>query len=178
LRAGVRSAGSIGQHPRIPQLLRDGVSEVTEVLTLRLRATHAPIARRLFTLMAEIFGEANEPLSDEYLERLLHRGDVWAMAAFCGDELVGGLTAYTIPMTRTPSAEILLYDIAVRPERQRQGIGRQLILALRSAADAAGIEDVFVPVDNDDSHALDFYRALRGEPVAVTHFTFRRHTNR
>ena len=44
--------------------------------------------------------------------------------------------------------------------------------ALREAAAAAGITEVFVPADNDDTHALDFYRALGGDPAPVTMFTF------
>jgi aminoglycoside 3-N-acetyltransferase I len=47
-----------------------------------------------------------------------------------------------------------------------------LISTLREAANAAGIADVFVPVDNDDVEALDFYRALGGQPSPVTIYTF------
>ena len=32
--------------------------------------------------------------------------------------------------------------------------------------------DIFVPADDDDIHALDFYRALGGEESPVTFFTF------
>jgi aminoglycoside 3-N-acetyltransferase I len=35
-------------------------------------------------------------------------------------------------------------------------------------------DEVFVPADNDDQHALDFYRALGGSPSSVTFFTFLR----
>ena len=31
---------------------------------------------------------------------------------------------------------------------------------------------IFVPADNDDTHALDFYRAIGGVPAPVTMFTF------
>lgn len=62
------------------------------------------------------------------------------------------------------------YDLAVRGDRQRQGIGRRLIAALRAAA--AGVEVVFVPAAGDDVHALECYRALGGEPAPVTIFTF------
>ena len=93
----------------------------------------------------------------------------WAIAAFAGDELVGGVTAHTLPLTRSASAELFIYDIAVRADHQRQGIGRRLIAALRAAALAAGIAVVFVPAANEDEHACDFYRALGGEPEEVTH---------
>lgn len=139
----------------------------------RLTTADAPVARRLFHMMAQVFGEPARPLSDEYLARLLGRTEFWAIAAFMDDDLVGGLTAHTLPMTRAESSEIFIYDIAVRADRQRRGIGRGLVESLRATAASEGIEDIFVPADNADTHALDFYRALGAEPLAVTHFTFR-----
>jgi aminoglycoside 3-N-acetyltransferase I len=43
---------------------------------------------------------------------------------------------------------------------------------LREAAAAIGIRDVFVPADDDDVYALDFYRAVGGSASPVTIFTF------
>jgi aminoglycoside 3-N-acetyltransferase I len=126
----------------------------------------------MFALMAAVFEEESAYLSDDYLDRLLRRDDFWAIAAFMGDEIVGGVTAHTLPMTRTESAELFIYDLAVRGDRRRQGIGRRLIAALREAAAEAGIQVAFVPADDDDVHALEFYRALGGEPSPVTIFTF------
>lgn len=140
----------------------------------RLTSGERDPARRLFTLMAEVFEEECEPLSDDYLDRLLSREDFWAIAAFAGDELVGGLTAHTLPMTRSESSEIFIYDIAVHGPHQRRGVGRQLVTLLRKEAARIGIDDVFVPADNDDEHALDFYRGLGGVPSPVTFFTFSR----
>jgi aminoglycoside 3-N-acetyltransferase I len=77
-------------------------------------------------------------------------------------------------MTRDESAEVFIYDLAVRADRQRRGVGRLLINALRADATATGIGVVFVPVDDADEHALDFYRAVGGVPTAVTVFTFDR----
>jgi aminoglycoside 3-N-acetyltransferase I len=146
---------------------------MTSIRAQRLTTADAPVARRLFLLIARVFEEPVEPLSDVYLARLLSRPEFWAIAAFAGDDLIGGLTAHTLPMTSSESSEIFIYDIAVRADHRRRGVGRQLVTALRAAAAAEGVEDIFVPADNEDTHALDFYRALGGEPSAVTHFTFR-----
>jgi aminoglycoside 3-N-acetyltransferase I len=75
-------------------------------------------------------------------------------------------------MTRAEYSEIFIYDIAVRSEHQRMGIGRRLMEELRAQAAGMGIRDLFVPADNEDVHALDFYRALGGEAAPVTIFTF------
>jgi aminoglycoside 3-N-acetyltransferase I len=138
----------------------------------RLRVGDRDLARRLFAVMAEVFEEARERLSDGYLDDLLGRDTFWAIAALSGDEVIGGLTAHTLAMTRTESAEVFIYDVAVRADRQRMGIGRQLVTLLCAAATEAGFGDVFVPVDTADEHALDFYRALGGVSAPVTMFTF------
>jgi aminoglycoside 3-N-acetyltransferase I len=129
-------------------------------------------ARELFLQMAEVFETDSEPLNDQYLARLLARNDFWAFAASIEGQMAGGLTAYTLPLTRLEQSEVLIYDIAVLPKYQRQGIGRQLVAALRRQASAMGIAVLWVPADNEDTHALDFYRALGGEPAPVTIFTF------
>jgi len=140
--------------------------------TVRLTPADIEMARRLFLLMAEVFEEPTEPLGDSYIEQLLNRPEFWAMAAVVEDQLVGGVTAHAIPMTTSESSELFVYDIAVRADVQRQGIGRALMTALRAATTAEGIGDMFVPADNEDTHALDFYRGLGGVPTPVTFFTF------
>ena len=71
-------------------------------------------------------------------------------------------------------SEIFIYDIAVRADRQRQGVGRRLIGALREMAATQGIHDLFVPADDEDAHALEFYRALGATGSPVTFFAFSR----
>ena len=55
---------------------------------------------------------------------------------------------------------------------QRRGIGRQLVDALRREASSQGISTMFVPADDDDTHALRFYAGLGGRPSKVTLFEF------
>jgi aminoglycoside 3-N-acetyltransferase I len=124
--------------------------------------------------MAQVFEEEHEPLSDEYVARLLAREELWILAATSGEEIVGGLTAHTLPMTRSESREIFIYDIAVHADHQRRGVGRLLMSHLTRIAGEAGIDDLFVPADDEDAHALEFYRALGGIASPVTFFTFGR----
>lgn len=145
---------------------------MSKIHTRRLMDGDRELARSLFALMAEVFAEPSAPLSDSYLDRLLRTDTFWALAAFVGAEIVGGITAHALPLTRTEGSELFIYDLAVRADWQRYGVGRSLVTALREQAALAGIQTVFVPADNDDLHALNFYRALGGEPAAVTFFTF------
>jgi aminoglycoside 3-N-acetyltransferase I len=139
---------------------------------VRLTSGDREVARRLFATMAGVFGHGCESLSDDYLDRLLAREDFWALAACVGDLIVGGLTAHTLPMTGSSSSEIFIYDIAVRADYQRQGVGRRLLTDLRRRAAASAISVVFVSADNADPSALDFYRALGGAASPVTFYTF------
>jgi len=150
-----------------------------DLQVLRLAISDRPLARRLFTLIRDVFEEGSapsdpdhEPLGDEYIDRLLARPDFWALAAFCGDEIVGGLTAHTLPMTRDESSEIFIFDVAVQASHQRRGVGRALFRELEAQAAAAGVSVLFVPADDEDVHAKDFYRAVGGAPSPVTFYTF------
>ena len=129
-------------------------------------------ARELFTLMAEAFEESAEALSTEYVGRLLTSRSFWAVAAFEGGRVVGGITAHTIPMTRSHSAELFVYDLAVHGDFRRHGVGRELVATLRALAAEAGIAEVFVAADEEDSHALEFYRALAGRESPAAFFTW------
>lgn len=138
----------------------------------RLAAGDDEHAREMFAVMAAAFGEPAEPLSDEYVDRLLSSSSFWAVAAFEGDRVVGGITAHTIPMTRSPSAELFVYDLAVHEDFRRQGIGARLMAELRAQAAEAGVAEIFVPADEDDVEALAFYRSLAGRESAVSHFSW------
>jgi aminoglycoside 3-N-acetyltransferase I len=133
------------------------------------------VAQELFATMAAVFeDDGAEPLGDDAVAALLARDTFWAVVAMEDGAVVGGLTAHALPMTRSPSTELFIYDLAVRADRQRRGVGRALVAELLSLASAAGIETTFVPADDEDSGALEFYRAMGGAPSPVTFFTFSR----
>jgi aminoglycoside 3-N-acetyltransferase I len=145
---------------------------VAEIVTRQLVTGDTEMAIDTFAMMAAVFEEAGSRLSPAYVDRLLARTDFWAFVALVGNEVVGGLTAHALPMTRAERSEMFIYDVAVRPDFQRQGVGRRLMAEVRRAARDGGIDDVFVAADEDDAHALDFYRSLGGSPAASAIFTF------
>ena len=142
------------------------------------------LAQEMFTLMAEVFEEEHSVLAPRYLEQLLDNPRFWAFVALSppdsnsSDEgkVIGGLTAHVLPATRSQFDEEFLYDIAVHPQWQRKGVGRELVDNLLAKARSQGIDEVFVPADNEDLHALDFYRKIisqtGGEASSVTFFSF------
>lgn len=139
--------------------------------TVRLTREEVPLARATFAVMDAVFETPGEPLGDDHLRRLLGREGFWAVAAVVDGVPVGGLTAHVLPMTRAQSTELLVYDLAVRADWQRRGVGRALVQHVLRASAAAGVGEAFVLADDEDVHALDFYRALGGTPQRVTLFT-------
>jgi len=142
--------------------------------SMRLKQGDRDLARKLFAVMASVFEKPADPLRDAYLDKRLADDDFWAMAAFVGDELVGGVTAHTLPMTHAESAELFIYDVAVRQQYQGMGVGRHLLNATCQLAAQSGIHLAFVAAENVDTHALDFYRALGATGSSVTLFIFER----
>jgi aminoglycoside 3-N-acetyltransferase I len=142
------------------------------VVVRRLSSVDGAVARQTFAVMIEAFQEAPSVLSDAYIERLMTRPDFWVFSASIGDEVIGGLTAHTLPMTRNESDEVFLYDIAILQRFRRLGAGRMLIESLRRAARDVGITVVFVPVDEADEEATEFYRSLQGAESPVHLFVW------
>jgi len=144
---------------------------MNEIKIQRLAAGGADLAAETFAVMAQAFEEERAPLRPAYLNHLLQRPDFWAWTALAAGRVVGGLTAFTLPMTRAETSELMIYDLAVSEGFRRRGVGRALVEEACRAAAAAGVPVAFVLADNEDVHALDFYRALGGQAMAVTSFT-------
>lgn len=153
------------------------VRTVNGILVRRLGSDDRTVAREMFAMMVDVFDEGTgdedgAPVTDDHLDQLLSKESFWALAAFAGSEIIGGLTAHTLPMTRSATSEVFIYDLAVRQDHQRQGVGSRLIRDIRARAAEAGIREIFVPADNDDTHALNFYRAQGADEMPVTFFSF------
>jgi aminoglycoside 3-N-acetyltransferase I len=139
----------------------------------RLHPADVGLAQATFAMMGVVFEDPpTEPPGADHVAALLARPDLWAYAAVEDGQPVGGLTAFVLPLTRTAASEVFVYDVAVRADRQRQGIGRALLARVRHDAAEAGIAELWVPADDEDTHALDFYRRTGGTAQPVTIFTY------
>ncbi|MBN9004269.1 MAG: GNAT family N-acetyltransferase [Rhizobiales bacterium] len=137
----------------------------------RLKAEESEVASAVTKMMAGTF-EEGQGSSGARLAELLANEQFWFFGAFDADLPVGGLTAHVLPITRENGDELFVYDIAVVVSHQRRGIGRRLMQAAIAAAHDAGLLSTFVPADNEDQHALDFYQGIGGLAQSVTIFTF------
>jgi aminoglycoside 3-N-acetyltransferase I len=129
--------------------------------------------KQLIHLFNTVFEEAESAIGSETnLEKLLEKKDFIAMAAFFENEVVGGLTAYELSMYYSDDSEIFLYDLAVKAEFQRIGIGKRLIHALKDYCAANGIKEFFVLAHEEDDHAVEFYHSTGGKSEKVVNFLY------
>lgn len=141
----------------------------------RLSPSQVPAFRQLNALFGRAFHDpetyAARPPSDGYLEGLLSRDDVIAIAAVDGTAVVGGLVAYVLRKFEQERSEVYLYNLAVEEACRRRGIARALIEELRKAAAGLGAWVIFVQADTgaEDLPAIRLYQSL-GTREEVLHF--------
>ena len=73
--------------------------------------------------------------------------------------VVGHLLCYVQRRRAGESLQLMLYEIGVRDDRRRQGIGRALIAEMEEWMREAGVGTVWVLADNEGAEA--FYAACR-----------------
>jgi aminoglycoside 3-N-acetyltransferase I len=119
-----------------------------------------------------VFEEEPKIRTEAHLLKLLGRNDFIAIAAISENEVVGGLTAYELPMVYSDYSEIFLYDLAVKAEYQRMGIGKKLLQSLKEYCIKNEIIEFFVLAHEEDEHAIEFYRATGGKSEKVINFLY------
>jgi aminoglycoside 3-N-acetyltransferase I len=139
----------------------------------RLELSQSDVFRSVLMLFEEVFGIPHgAALSEKYLQKLLAEKGFSVFVAMTDEVIVGALTAYTMESYYSEKPFIYLFDLAVRGANQRQGVGSQLLQALRVYGKEIGAVEVFVQADLEDEHAIDFYTKNGGTPESVVHFTY------
>lgn len=118
----------------------------------------------LMTMFGEAFSEvetytARRPGRD-YVAKLLSRDDFIALAAFDGDEVVGGLAAYVLHKFEQERSEVFVYDLAVAEPYRRRGIATALLEELRAIASGRGAYVMFIQADKGDTAPINLYSKL------------------
>ena len=121
------------------------------------------------------------PLLDEGAEwdaeqgaKFLDNPDNALFLAFVDRTAAGFLTAYRLQRLDKQRAEVLLYEIGVQEEFQRQGIGTRLVEAVKEWAGEAGAGEVWVLTYASNAAAMALYKSTGGEeePPGTRMFTY------
>ncbi len=144
------------------------------VIIRRLGSDDVMLAEQLIQLFKTEF-ELNNlvPAKPSYLKSLLRKHEFICLAAIYKGQVIGGLTAYELPMYYSEYTDLFIYDIAVKHELKRKGIGLKLLDAIKLWGAQNYMREIFVDANREDAHALDFYRAGDGFEQQVMQFTFK-----
>ena len=138
----------------------------------RLRSGNQQELEELLRLYIAVFGDRTLPTNTDYLAGLLQRDNTFFVAAFLGDELVGGLTAYLLPSIYGNYNELYIYDLAILTQHQRNGIGSKLLSFVKTYAFSVNAMEIFVQADTVDTEARNFYKKNGGVEEDVRHYNF------
>jgi aminoglycoside 3-N-acetyltransferase I len=146
---------------------------MTENSIRKLKPTDINLARQMLRLFNEAFEKADAATpAPAYLERLLARPEFHAVVALHAGRVIGGLTAYELPMLTREERELFVYDVAVDAAHRRAGVGRALIEFAREMCAQSGITALYVAAMADEPGAVRFYEAcglLREDVAWFTH---------
>jgi len=139
----------------------------------RLTPGDEPLLHALLLAWEHDEGNFNAKLpGTPHLQSILNRPDIGIWVAEVGGEVVGGITAYDLPMIGEETRELFLYEIGVIAGHRRSGIARALIEALKAHARAQGISVIFVATSLDNDAARQLYESTGGELEIIPWFTY------
>jgi aminoglycoside 3-N-acetyltransferase I len=99
--------------------------------------------------------------NDLHLQKLLNKETFLALTAKTESRIIGGLTVFVLDQYYSARPLAYLYDLAVETESQRKGVGKKLIEFTVQYCKENGFEAVFVQAEQEDNHAVDFYRSTK-----------------
>ena len=129
--------------------------------------------KELIMVFENVFEMENFTMPPEsHLKQLLQKDNFMVFTALAANRVVGGLTTYKLQQYYSTSSLVYVYDLAVKNELQRKGIGKKLMKSITDHCREKGIMEVFVQADAADDYALDFYRLTGAKSEKVVHFTY------
>ena len=81
----------------------------------------------------------------------------YLLLALEGERVTGSLLGYSLAHPPLREPQFLLYEIDVRPEKRRRGIGRALVQAFIAEARAAGAFEVWVITNQSNAAAMAMF---------------------
>lgn len=157
---------------------KGGVSEITfmrekEFKIKKLEKEDVLIFQKMTLMFQEVFEITDHTIPAlPYLQRLLETPSFIAYAVVHKNDVVAGLTAYELPLYYSDFPEMFLYDIAVREDFQRKGLGKKLLVSLQNYCQTKNIKLMFVAANEEDKHAIEFYHSTGGYAEKVVHFNY------
>ncbi|MEO9532293.1 MAG: GNAT family N-acetyltransferase [Crocinitomicaceae bacterium] len=125
--------------------------------------------RRIF---AEVFEQDAPILDEDQIKRIRDNRSFIAIGATVGFELVGGLTAHLVTNYYQGGLDLFIYDIAIKTEHQRKGVGIELLNFTKKFCKEHHVNEMYVAAEADDENALSYYRKTDGKEIAARFFVY------
>ncbi len=139
----------------------------------KLDSSDVPLFESLIGVFENVFEMKRFTMpAKEYLLQLLQNNGFFVFVALLEDKVVGGLTSYVLPQYYSQSSLMYIYDLAVKTEFQRKGIGKMLISGITNYCKERGVAEAFVQADEADDYALDFYHSTGAIAQKVVQFVY------
>lgn len=129
-----------GVHPIVPQVVR-------------MTAIDVGVAR---AAIGDIHQRA--PIEERALAAFLADPDCYLFVSVVGEEVVGSLNGYRLHNASTSRPQLLLYEIDVKGQWRRRGVGTALVTAFMAEARACGAFEVWVVANEANHAAMGLYR--------------------
>lgn len=111
----------------------------------------------------------------EAAAQLLASDDDHLFVVFEGDDPIGFLLAHELKRRDGAGRTLFVYELGVRADRRRQGVGRRLLEEAFALARQRGLARAFVMTSEANAAAMALYRAVGGvrQPSNDAVFEFR-----
>jgi aminoglycoside 3-N-acetyltransferase I len=140
---------------------------------IRLSAGDVDLAGELIRQWSIDDGDSEASIPEgDYLRQRLAQNDFHVLVARVDGRVVGGLTAYELPMFDKPEREMFLYEIGVIQLFRNRGIARALIDKLKMICMERNIRVIFVGTSMENSVARYLYESTGGVQEIIPWFTF------
>lgn len=124
-------------------------------------------------IFIEVFEEDASELDEEQSKRLSDNRNFIAIGATVGFELAGGLTGHLVTNYYKGGLDLFIYDIAIKPEHQRKGIGVELLNYTKQFCKNHGVKEMYVAAESADENALAYYRKTDAEEISTKFFNYK-----
>ncbi|MEO1255114.1 MAG: GNAT family N-acetyltransferase [Bacteroidota bacterium] len=128
----------------------------------KLASNEVDLFEKCIRLFEEVFEMENFLIpSIDHLSKVLSDSAFMCFIAIEEQGIAGGLTGYRLQQYYTEKPLFYIYDLAVKQNKQRLGIGQKLIQCVNDYAKENGFEEMYVQADYNDEQAVSFYRKTR-----------------
>ena len=89
----------------------------------------------------------------------------WLFACIDNNKIVGFAYGYELNRLNSIGNMLYIHEVSVLPEFQRQGIGRQILVGIKSLCVLTGICRFFLFTEKSNQAACALYESVGGEPA-------------